>query len=450
MAAPLAPIAPATPILGHLPAMRRDPLSMMTDIMANHGPLVRLRMGPNLKFHVATHPDIVQGVLQTHAKNFDKQTHGFKKLQLVVGQGLLTSDGDFWRRQRRIAQPAFHKKRLAGFADSMVRAAVDLAERLERAAQREQVVDVDRAMMQVTLDIVAETLLSASVGGIDLDALGADIDFLVVDLRRRIAIPLNIPLGLPLPKNVRFKSALEAVDKVVVDIIERRRRGGERHDDLLQMLFDAEDEETGERMNDAQLRDEAVTMFLAGHETTASALSWTMYLLSLNPDVRRKARAECEAVLQGRVPTLEDLPKLVYLTQVLEESMRLYPPAWMFARHVVEETPLADYTVPAGSTILVSTFAIHRRPEFWVNPLGFDPDRFAPEARKAQHKFQFLPFGAGQRKCIGAGFAMMEAKLIMATLLPRFELDLVPGQVVTPQPAVTLRPLDLRMRVTPV
>jgi cytochrome P450 len=444
-----APTPQGVPLLGHLVAMQRDPLSLVVRMMCDHGPLVRLRFGPRV-VHLATHPDVVREVLQTKQQSFNKQTDGFKQVQLIVGQGLLTSDGAFWRRQRRIAQPAFHKTRLAGFGDTMVRAATGLAERWDRAADRREPVDVDRDLMALTLEIVADTLLSARTDGLDMQALGNAIDFLLVDVRRRMSAPFHIPLSVPLPSNVEFRRSLGVLDRVIGDIIARRRSGSEKRDDLLQMLLDAEDAETGERMTDSQLRDEAMTMFLAGHETTASALSWTLMLLSRHPEARRRLAEELDDVLGGGPPSLDDLPRLAYTGQVLDEAMRLYPPAWLFARQTSEPVQIGGCAIEDDSAVLIAPYAVHRHPDYWSNPLAFDPDRFSPDRAKEHHKFQHLPFGAGSRKCIGAGFAVMEAKIILATLAQRFTFELLPARPPVPEPALTLRPRDLRMRIAHV
>ena len=426
--------------------MRRDALGLIVSMMHRHGGLVRLDLGPR-PVYLVTHPDLVQEVLQQKHRSVSKKTFGMAQLSLVVGSGLLTSDGELWRRQRRIAQPAFHSQRLAGFAATMVKVAEETADRWAGPAASGGEIDVSREMMTATLQVVSTTLLGSDLSRAASEVADA-IDFLLVEIRRRINSPWLPPLAVPTPANRRFQKMRATLDRLLGATIAARRRGEERGQDLLQMLVDAVDDETGERMNDEQLRDEVVTMFIAGHETTASALAWTFYLLSLHPGARERLWAELDRVLDGRRPALADLNALPFLGQVLDESMRLYPPAWIIARQTAEPMQVGSFDLPEDRTILLAPFAIHRSPEFWPNPLAFDPDRFAPDRVSAHHRFQYLPFGAATRMCIGKGFALIEAKLMLATILSRYRLDLVPDRAVALEAAVTLRPRDgIHMRV---
>ncbi|MCA9520139.1 MAG: cytochrome P450, partial [Myxococcales bacterium] len=441
-----APQPAGLPVLGQFFEMRANPLQLLVKTMCEQGGVARLVLGPRT-LHLVTHPDYVQEVLQHKHRAFTKQTPGFAQLRLVVGYGLVTSDGDFWRRQRRITQPAFHKQRLAGFGEKMIAIAHETGNEWAPIAADSGVLDVDREMMRATLRIVSETMLSADLSK-DAAEVAEALDLLLADVRARTTQPLQLPLAVPTPGNIKFRRALATLDRLIHEVIETRRAGRERRDDLLQMFLDAVDDETGERMTNEQLRDEVVTVFIAGHETTANALAWCWYLLSKHPLVRERVWDELDRVLDGRSPTLDDLPKLTYLGQVFDETLRLYPPAWLFARQTCEAVEVGGYTIPDDSTVLISPYAIHRSPEFWDNPLGFDPDRFAPERVAEHHRYQFIPFGAGNRMCIGKGFAVMEAKLILAELCRRFCLDLLPDHPVRAQPAVTLRPADgIWMRV---
>ncbi|MBK9035892.1 MAG: cytochrome P450 [Myxococcales bacterium] len=435
------PPAPAgLPGLGHLLAMRKDPLGLCVAMMHRHGGLVRLDLGRR-PVYLVTHPDLVQEVLQQQHRSVTKQTFGMAQLALVVGNGLLTSDGEFWRRQRRIAQPAFHGQRLAGFAATMVQVAEDTAQRWAGTAAAGAELDVSREMMAATLSIVSTTLLGTDLRTSATEVVDA-LDFLLLEVRRRMISPWLPPLAVPTPANRRFRRARATLDALLGELIAARRAGAARGQDLLQMLVDAVDDQTGEPMTAAQLRDEVVTIFIAGHETTASALAWTCYLLALHPAARDRVWAELDAVLGGRSPTLGDLPALPFLGQVLDESMRLFPPAWLIARQTAAPMVVGGFDLPADHTILLSPYAVHRAPAFWPNPLAFDPDRFAPARVAHHHRFQYIPFGAATRMCIGKGFALAESKLILATILQRYRLDLVCDRPVVPQPAVTLRPRD--------
>lgn len=427
--------------------MRRDALGLVVRMSQRHGGLVRLHVAGR-PLYLVTDPELAQEVLQ-QPRSLTKQTAGMAALSLLVGNGLLTSDGELWRRQRRIAQPAFHQQSLARLAATMIRVADDTAARWAGLAAAGEPLELSHEMMAATLRIVSLTLLGTDLSE-DARDVAAALDYLLVDIRRRMVTPWTLPLAVPTPANLRFRRARATIDRLLGELIDARRRGATRGDDLLQMFVDAVDEDTGERMTAAQLRDEVVTMFIAGHETTASALAWTMYALALHPEARARLHAELDRVLAGRAPTLEDLRALPFLGQVLDESLRLYPPAWIIARQTAAPVAAGGWEIPAERTILISPFAIHRSPALWPDPLAFDPDRFAPARVEAHHKFQFIPFGAATRMCIGKGFALMEAKLMLATLVPRFHLELVPDRPVVLQPAVTLRPRDgIHVRVRP-
>ena len=418
-------------LLGALPAMRRDPLKNFLAAFNEYGDVVRFRFGPMVG-HLVSAPSGVNHVLAENNKNYGKQTRGFKNLRRVLGNGLLTSEGEFWKRQRRIAQPAFHRQRIAGFGAAMVRAAERCAARL---AQPEAPFDMSAEMMRVTLEIVGETLLGTDVGA-EADRVHSVVGDLLRSANERITRVIDLPTIVPTPSNLRFRGHLKVLDEIVLRIIAERRRkpGG----DLVSMLIESRDADTGEAMTDAQLRDEAMTIFLAGHETTANALTWTWFLLSRAPAAGRDLRAELDAVLGGRAPTLEDLPRLKLLRMTIEESMRLYPPAWIIARSATGPDEIGGYEIPAGSIVFVSPYVVHRHPRFWRDPEGFDPLRFA--SAEAPPRGAYFPFGGGPRQCIGNGFAMMEAELVLATLAQKFRFELVPGHPVDAEPSITLRP----------
>jgi cytochrome P450 len=435
----LAPGPKGQLLLGSLPAARRDPLRLFLGGFNEFGDVVRFRFGP-MTAHLVSGPAGVNHVLAENNKNYGKQTRGFKNLRRVLGNGLLTAEGDFWKRQRRIAQPAFHRERISSFGATMVRAAERSAGRLE---QTRAPVDVAEEMMRLTLQIVGETLLGADISS-EADRVGGVMGEMLRSTNERMTRMVDLPPPLPTRSNLRLRRWLSVLDAVVLRIIEERRK--KPGPDLVSMLIAARDADTGEAMTDAQLRDEAMTIFLAGHETTANALTWTWMLLSRHPAAARELRAELSAELQGQSPTVEDLPRLRYTRRLLEESLRLYPPAWMIARSATGADEIGGYEIPAGSIVFVSPFIVHRNPRVWENPEGFDPARFSSETALA--KGAYFPFGGGPRQCIGNGFAMMEAQLVLATIAQRVQLELVPGHPVELEPSVTLRPrYGMRMTV---
>ena len=428
--------------LGHLAALRDDPLGFMTRVCQEHGDVVRFRLGPYRTF-LFRHPDAVKHVLVDNNHNYDKQTKGWDMMRLLLGRGLLTSEGDFWRRQRRIAQPAFHRRRIAELGQSMVEATLDLAREWEHHAGLGRTVDVAHEMSTLTLRIVCRTLLSTGLADRQAEVSVPERVYAAVTEVNEYAAMMSrggllLPLLFPSLQSKAVTGAVKTLDEIVYGIIEERRRSGDDRKDLLSMLMQATDAETGEAMSDEQLRDEVLTIFLAGHETTANALAWTLLQLSRHPRVERRLRAELDEVLQGRPPRVDDLPSLPYLTQVIRESMRLHPPAWMLDRRCVEDDVVQGHRVPANSLIVVSQWVTHRDERWWPNPEGFDPDRFANERERP--RYAYFPFGGGPRQCIGNNFALMESALVLATLLPRFRPWLVSGHVVEPEALVTLRP----------
>lgn len=439
------PTLPGLPVLGSLLDMRRDAIGLFMKA-ATLGDVVHLHF-PTQEAVLLNHPDHIRRVLVDEYRSFGKQTRGYNALRLGLGNGLVTSEGDFWRRQRRIAQPAFHRRKIAGFAETMVTATTDMVDRWEAVADDGGTLDIDEEMMQLTFRIVGECLMSTDISA-DASSVGTAVATLLLAVMDRITRPLALPLHIPTPTNKKLNDALATLDELVYGVIEERRRRDEEHPDLLDMFMRATDEETGERMNDRQLRDEVITMILAGHETTANALAWTLYLLSKVPSAAVKLREELNEVLpDGRLPTAADLPRLEYTSAVMNEAMRLYPPVWLVARSVHEDVQLGGYDIPEGHIVFVSPIVTHHDARFFENPEGFEPERFVGERGKAMTKHTFIPFIAGPRQCIGNNFALMEGQLILATVLSRLSLHLVPGQKIVPQPTVTLRPRHgIRMR----
>ena len=427
-------------LLGNLPRARRNPIAFFMDSFRDYGEVVRFRFGPVVG-HLVSSSEGANHVLVENNKNYGKQTRGYRNLRYVLGNGLLTSEGETWKRQRRIAQPAFHRQRIAGFAATMVRAADDATAKLE--SRRGENMDVHHEMMRLTLRIVGETLLAYDPTDA-ADEVGAALGFLLRLANERTRRVFDLPPVVPTRENRRFRRALTTLDTVVVRMIAERRKSTTDRADLLSMLIRARDAETGESMDDRQLRDEAMTILLAGHETTANALTFTWLLLSRYPAALRELRAELAQVLGGRNPTADDLPKLAQTRRILQEAMRLYPPAWIIGRSAKGPDQIGGYEIPARSIVFVSPYVVHRHPRLWSDPEGFDPQRFAREPPRGA----YLPFGAGPRMCIGNGFASMEAELVLATMAQRVRFELVPGADVELDPSITLRPRNgVRMRI---
>ncbi len=323
----------------------------------------------------------------------------------------------------------------------MTRATHDMLESWEAFQQNEQAFNLSHEMMRLTFRIAGETLFSIDLTD-DADDAGQAVAVGLGETSARLSRPLSLPLFVPTPTNRRFKASMQTLDRVVYGMIAERRRTGEDRGDLLSMFMMAEDEETGERMNDQQLRDEVLTMLAAGHETTANALTWTWFLLAQYPEVEANLEAELAAVLGGRVPGMDDVPKLEYTRMVIQEGIRLYPPAFVFQRHAIEADEIGGYPIPAGQAVSISPYVMHRHPEFWEDPDTFNPERFSPKQVAQRHRFAYIPFAAGPRQCIGSMFAMIEAQLVLATVAQHYRVRLVPEYPVVPHSAITLRPQD--------
>lgn len=419
---------------GNFIAFRRDPLNYLQKLTREYGDIVYFRMGPQDVFFL-NHPDHIKDVLVTHNQNFIKG-RALQRSKRLLGEGLLTSEGQFHRRQRRLAQPAFHRQRIASYADLMTTYAEQMSARWQDGETR----DISEEMMRLTLAIVGKTLFDTDVEE-DAREVGQALT-VIMNLFNAMLLPFSELLEkLPLPQKKRFQQAKDQLDKIIYRLIDERRRSGEDHGDLLSMLLLAQDEEESSGgMTDEQVRDEAMTIFLAGHETTSNAMSWTWYLLSQHPEVEAKLHEELDAVLGGRVPTFDDVAQLRYTEMVLAESMRLYPPAWAVGRLSIDEYEVGGYRLPKGSLILLSQYVMHRDARYFADPERFDPLRWTTEAREARPVYSYFPFGGGPRRCVGEGFAWMEGVLLLATLARHWRLRLVPNHTVKPHPVITLRP----------
>ena len=424
--------------------LRRNPIRFFTGLARDYGDIAHFKVGPNDAFLVSN-PDYIRDILVTHNRNFTK-SRGLEMAKKFLGEGLLTSEGEFHLRQRRLVQPAFHRQRIAGYGRVMA----DYSARMRDRWNAGETLDIWQEMMRVTLSIAGKTLFDA-----DVEAEAREIGEAMGDLIRmfnRVTLPFAELLEkLPLPGNFRFIRARDRLDSIIYRIIRERRASGEDRGDLLSMLLDAQDEEgDGDRMTDQQVRDEAMTLFLAGHETTANALTWTWYLLSQNPEAEKKFHEEVDEILAGALPGANDLSRLRYTEMVFAESMRMYPPAWTIGRRAINDFELGGYVIPARSSLLMSQYIVHHDPRFYHEPFRFDPGRWTAEARATRPAFSYFPFGGGPRICIGESFAWMEGALVLATVAQKWRLRLVPGHKVQMDPAITLRPkYGMRMIVEP-
>jgi cytochrome P450 len=429
-------------IIGQLRSLPFDPLAFSLEVARKFRPVAYYRFGP-IRVYQLNHPDLIQQAMVEYAPKMHKPRLLKRALRSIAGEGLLTSDGALWKQQRKLMQPAFRHDRLGIYADIMVRHATRMAESFVDGEIR----DIGAEMGKLTLAIVVRSLF-----GEDLPPEACDIgDSLMAILdavNQRMNMPLQIPSWFPTKRNLRERKALARVDEMLRILVRTRRQSDETHHDLLSVLLAAVDADSGVSMSDRQLRDEMTTLFGAGQETTANALTWTWYLLARHPEVEVRLVEELWRVLRERAPAPGDLASLPYTEMVVRESMRLYPPAPAFARQVIEDVVIGGYEVPKGSMIMVSTYALHRDARFFPDPERFDPDRFAPGWEERIPRYAYLPFGAGPRVCIGNGFGMLEARLILSTIAQVSNLSLEPAGEIRPAQLVTLRPISpVRMRV---
>lgn len=417
---------------GFLPEFREDPLGLFTRMARDYGDIARVQLGP-WDFYQLNHPDYIEQVLVTDNRLFVKG-RGLEASQPLLGNGLLLSEGEFWRRQRRLAQPAFHKDRINAYAATMT----DFALRHIAPWQDGAPLDMAREMAHLTLAVAAKTLFSAEVGS-DAAAVGEALNVTISYFQDQNESMIKIPYNWPTPANLRVRKAVGQLERVIYRIIDERRASGEDTGDLLSMLLHAVDED-GTQMTKRQLRDEAMTLLMAGHETTANTMAWTWYLLGQNPAAEASLHQEIDTVLGDRAPTPADLPRLPYVEAVISESMRLYPPAWIMGRKSTAPFELGGYTFPAGTEVIMSQWVMHRHPRWFEAPLAFRPERWTDGLAKRLPAFAYFPFGGGPRMCIGKAFALMEAQLLLATIARRFRFTLVPGTSLTPSASITLRP----------
>ncbi|MBZ5677451.1 MAG: cytochrome P450 [Acidobacteriia bacterium] len=419
-------------LVGVLPEFRKDPAGFLETMAREYGDVVYIPLGRQHIYYLG-HPDAIRDVLVTHQNKF-KKSRMLERARVLLGDGLLTSEGEHHRRQRRLVQPAFHRDRLAGYGAVMVERTAVVRDQWQPG----QPFDVLQEMMRLTLAIVAKTLFST-----DVDSEADDIHAALTEvfgLFEIILMPFSEILEkLPLPSVRRFKRARQRLDETIYRLIAERRAQGGDAGDLLSMLLLAQDEEGSGGMTDKQVRDEALTLFLAGHETTANALTWAWYLLSQNPEAEATFHAELDRVLGGRLPSFEDLPQLRYTESIFAETLRTFPPAWGIGRRALEDFPVGEFVIPARSVVLMSPYVVHRDPRWFPDPTSFRPERWLEE-HPTRPKFAYFPFGGGARVCIGERFAWMEGTLLLAAIGQRWRLRLERGHRVETHARITLRP----------
>ncbi len=461
-----APGPKGDPRLGSLPELRKDPLHLLVESRRRYGDIVRFRLGPELVSHLIAHPDYIRHVLVENKRNYTKgyakrerdriqmqrrsegdgssdemtRRRGFLlSFKLLMGDGLLSSEGELWRRQRKLTQTAFHRKGLDLLAARMTSSTRALLERWAENADSDQPLEISNEMMHLSLSILLESLFSMDPSSEEALAVDEALTAYLGIMKELREVQEDETETSSLVEN-QLLEAEQTLEKIVYRLIEERRRSGKDQGDLLSILLRARDEERGEGMTDRQLRDELLTMFLAGQETISTGIAWTWYVLSRYPDVERRVHAEWREVLGGRTPTAADLPRLEYTMMVISESMRVYPPVWFMMRNAVENDEIGGCEIAAGSDVFISPYVIHHHPDLWSRPEEFDPERFRPDRVARRPRFHYMPFGGGPRICIGANFALMQTQLVLATIGQRYRLEVVPDQPVEPQAVFTLVP----------
>lgn len=408
-------------------------------VAQEYGGVVKYRVA-HLSFHLVTHPDGVQRILHDNHRNYTRSGSVIWDIvKTALGNSLLTSDGDFWLRRRRLMQPVFHHRHVADFGTIMTHETLARLNTWQPFADNGQPLDMTSEMMQLTLNILIASLFSA-----DIEARANSILQATTvqneDMNLRVTVPFYPPPSVPTPHNRRLREALRTLDQIIYSLIDAHRKHSDTVKDLLSLLMQARGEETGESMSDQELRDELLSLFFAGHETTANTLAWTFYLLAKHPDVARRLWAEIDMHLGKRIPMAADLPNLPYAQMIISEVLRLYPPAWITNKKAIADDEVCGYHIPAGSLVTLCSYVTHRHPDYWENPDRFDPERFSSERSQERPRYVYFPFLGGPHQCIGKDFALIEVQLILIMVAQRYGLELVPDYTVVPEPLITLRP----------
>lgn len=428
------PSLPSWPLLGNVFALRNERLKLLLRISQQFGDIGAFHFGP-LIVPVLNSPEFIRQVLVEQGSTFEKTATVRALGTPVLGNGIFLSEGEEHRRQRKLLAPLFHHRRVLDYAETMTACASRLLDRWKEG----ETLNLADEMMRLTLWIISNVLFDADVSGEEHD-LGDALTFTFQYFAAAVTNPLRLPLSWPTPQNRRVQQALTRINTTIYRMIEERKQREEKQNDFLSALLWARDEEQGTSLSDRQVRNEALSLFVAGHETTANALTWCWYLLAQHPDTYAKVQAEGDRVLAGRIPTAADLPNLPYTLQVFKETLRLYPPVYAFTRRAMSSVQLGTYRIPKGASVVISPYTLHRRPHFYHEPERFDPDRFAPEQEQKLPRYTYLPFGAGAHICLGMHFAQLEGHLLLATMAQRLTFECAGSGPIEPEPLLTLRP----------
>ena len=442
----LPPGPKAIPLLGNILDFPKDPTGFMMRSTLEFGDTVFF-WALHLKYIMVNHPEGIKYILQENNKNYTKGI-GYEPLKLFLGNGLLTTDDPSWLKHRRLIQPHFNRESIAQYADVVINSALKMVDKWGDGEEKKNSVNISEEMVFLTSQIVGKTLLSSDVSQEDV-RFWRSMDYILEYINDRTRTnPFNLPSWFPTPANFRYSKAIRIIDSFVYQIIKKRRENPSERNDMLDALVSARDEETGEGINDKQLRDEVLTFFVAGHETSANGLIWALYLLSQHPEVEKKLHNELKTVLDGKTPNFIDLHGLIYTGQIIQESLRLYPPVWIMGRQSIEEDSVRGHYIPPKTDMMISPYVLHRHPDYWAQPDVFDPERFSTENVKKQIPYSYIPFGGGPRLCVGQNFALMEMVLVLAIISQRYFLTLIGNQNVEIGPYITLRPKeDLKMKL---
>jgi cytochrome P450 len=425
-------------LLGIIPEMRRRDATILKKYIDEFGDILRFKVGPRA-LYLINHPDYIRQVLQSNFPNYSKETRAWRMLRVILGPSVMITAGEIWKKRRRLMQPLFNPPAISQLFPMMNRVIGEMLEEFSQKAKRNEEMEIRWEMMKVTLRVISETIMGRDVGG-RVDDIGNALWTILEHIADSYTSLFNTPLYIPTSRNIKFRKALRVLNDIVCQFIAERRKSIDRPDDLLSRLMEATDPETGHSLTDGEIRDEIMTMFLAGHETTASSIAWTWILLDQYPQVEEELFREVNSQLQNWPPTKDDIIKLKYTIQVVEEALRLYPPVYIVSRRAEKEDEMGGFRIPEKSTVFFSPYILHRDERFWSDPEQFDPDRFSHANKAKIRPYTYLPFIEGPRKCLGYHFAMLESPLILAAVARNFRLRLVPGQDIQPYFSITLRP----------
>ena len=429
-------VAPVSKWFGMIRGARNDPLDFFVNLAQSHE-IVEIP-NPFGRFYLVNHPDFVSRILQHNYKNYPKSPF-YQRVRPIFGEGLFELEGARWKQKRQCVQPAFHRDGLEALAGMMVREITVLLDQWEGQVASGKSVDIVPELMEMTFRVITRALCSCDLK-VDFRELSSALTVVMREGERVLWALVPGLSNLPSPRKSRLHQALKVCDDFIFAILEERRRSSEDHNDLLAMLLSSKSIRGDETISDDELRDDLLTMLIAGHETTAMAIAWACVHMSLNPCIRQEAQNEVDAVLGGRLPRVSDLSNLKFVRMIIDEAMRLYPPFWTISRQALSDDWLGPYHIPAGATLMLCPYVVHRNSRYWQNPEGFDPERFRQGNSPVRNNGTYFPFGGGPRVCLGQNFALMEAQLYLAMLIQRLQLDLVPGQKIEAEPMISLRP----------